>query len=246
METLQLAGDRAVWERQPDETPAQHAAFEQYLQLGPARGVRELAEQSGRGITQLRTWYNRGQWGRRAREWDREQRYQTDLEAYTAQHEAASTVRQAAARAAELAGHRLHTAEPDEIAEIDMMQASRITSEAARALNTVAPPAPLPPAARTPLGEALAAQGPSALPAAATAQHVELTAAAAEQASRGDSRAAAQAASGLAAVAAVDEDHQPDPHIVMTTLDTVLRHYPEAYTAVLAALEQHMQHEDPG
>lgn len=228
-----LAGDRQPWERQPDETAAQYAAFEAYLALGPSRTVVELAETMNRGITQVRGWYSSGQWGRRARAYDQEQTWRAELAAYREHEQAAARIRAAATSAATVAGQCLADADPE---ELDPVQASRMTTEAARSLHAVAATRPVPPPARSPLAEALATGGPAAAAAEAGQQQVEVTAGTVEQALTGSTSAAAQASIQLAAVQDAGEVDQVDTHALLRTLDAVLLHHPDARQAVVAAL----------
>jgi hypothetical protein len=131
------------WERQPRESLKAFAAFRAYLEAGPQRSHRGLAQQLGKSGSLISRWANAHGWTVRIAAWDEFQARQH--KASTVEVIAARTERQAeisrlhlealALPARELL-RRLHQ-NPDLLANLPLQQLMHVNAQAARALKNV-------------------------------------------------------------------------------------------------------------
>lgn len=57
---------RQAWERQPRESHQAFEAFELYRDMGPMRGIRKVAKETGKSFTLMERWSRVWEWKRRA------------------------------------------------------------------------------------------------------------------------------------------------------------------------------------
>jgi hypothetical protein len=109
------------WEKQPGETGRAYEAFRTYLNLGPERTIRGVAEkreacgQNSVSVRWLETWASRHGWRNRAEQWDAELYRQEYDEHIRAARDMGRRHAKIAARGIEKAVRRLVDMDPNEL-----------------------------------------------------------------------------------------------------------------------------------
>jgi hypothetical protein len=70
----QGAGTAAAWERRGEESAPAYRAFRAYLELGPDRALRPVAEAAGCHLSLIKRWSAKHDWRLRVRAWEERQR----------------------------------------------------------------------------------------------------------------------------------------------------------------------------
>jgi hypothetical protein len=74
---VQGAGAAASWERRGDESAQAYRAFRAYLELGPDRALRSVAEAVSCHLSLIKRWSAKHEWRLRATAWEARQRQET-------------------------------------------------------------------------------------------------------------------------------------------------------------------------